>query len=250
MQIEQMKEYKLPKRRQPIFSIVKKIMRLFFRVKVENRAGELPDKAIIVGNHSAKSGPVAYELYYPKFNVTWGAHEMLGNYKSRYLYLRNVFYIQKQGRGKVYATLKSAFEAIFSKMFYRGIKVLPTYTDMRFLYTVRNSMAVLDDGASLVIFPEDSNEGYKAELTSAYPGFVMLAEQYYIRTGEDLPIIPVYFHKASKKIIIDTPETVQTLKEKGLSRAEIVNHFIERINSLYRENFKDKDKEKELTPTR
>ena len=245
-----MKEYKLPRRRQPIFSIVKKTMRLFFRVKVENRAGELPDKAIIVGNHSAKSGPVAYELYYPKFNVTWGAHEMLGNYKSRYLYLRNVFYIQKQGRGKVYATLKSAFEAIFSKMFYRGIKVLPTYTDMRFLYTVRNSMAVLDDGASLVIFPEDSNEGYRDEIISAYPGFVMLAEQYFIKTGEDLPIIPVYFHKASKKIIIDTPETVEQLKAQGLSRTEIVNHFVERINNLYRENFKAKDREKENAEVR
>lgn len=240
-----MKEYKLPKRKQPIFGIVKKILRLFIRVKVENRVGELPDKAIIIGNHSAKSGPIAYELYYPKFNVTWGAHEMLGNYKSRYLYLRNIFYIQKQGRGKVYATLKSAFEAIFSKMFYKGIKVLPTYTDMRFLYTVRNSTAVLDDGASLLIFPEDSNDGYRDELVAAYPGFVMLAEQYFIKTAEDLPIIPVYFHKASKKIIIDTPETVEELKKQGLSRTEIVNHFMERINKLYRENFKKSEEIKE-----
>ena len=241
MEIKEMKEFKLPKRNQPIFSIVKKIAKLFIKVEVEKRCDELPEKAIVVTNHSAKMGPFVLELYYPNFNVAWGAHEMLGNYKSRFLYLRNVLYIQKLGKKKLPATLKAAFEALFSKFFYKGIKILPTYTDMRFLYTVRNSMEVLDMGASVMIFPEDSSKGYFDELTGAFPGFVMLAEQYFNKTGEDVPIISAYYHKKSKKIIINPPKYVQQLKAEGLDRYQIADYFKEEINNIFRTEFKEKN---------
>ena len=245
MNVEEVKAFQLPKRRQPVFSKVKKILRLFMRVKVEVKCEDLPKKAILLSNHSAKSGPLAFELYYPNFHVTWGAHEMLGNYKSRYLYLRNVFYIQKQGKSKFVATVKAAFEAIFSIFFYRGIKILPTYTDMRFLYTVRNSISVLEDGSSLLIFPENSSKGYFDELTSAFPGFVMLAEQYKIKTGEDVPIIPAYYHRKSQKIVVERPRYLSEFKDKGMSRNEIAEYFKEEINGIYRREFKDKVKVKD-----
>ena len=72
-----MKEYKVPSRTQPVFSFVKKILRIFIRVKVDAYSEDIPEKAIIVANHSAKKGPLSIELYYPKFNAKWGAHEML-----------------------------------------------------------------------------------------------------------------------------------------------------------------------------
>ena len=109
LKTEVIKDYKVPKRKQPIFSVVKKIFRLFIKVKVETHCDSIPEKAIVVSNHSAKMGPFVLELFYPKFNVTWGAHQMLGNYKSRFLYLRNVLYMQKLGKKKFPATVKSLF---------------------------------------------------------------------------------------------------------------------------------------------
>ena len=243
MEIKDMKEFKLPKRRQPFFNFVKKILRIFIKAEVVSHCEQIPEKSIIVTNHSAKMGPMVYELYYPRYHATWGAHPMLGNYKSRFLYLRDVLYIQKLGKKKLPATLKALFEACFSIFFYKGMKIMPTYTDMRFLYTVRNSMEVLDMGASVMIFPEDSAEGYFDELKGAFPGFVMLAEQYFNKTGEDVPIVTAYYHKPSKKIIINPPKSVQKLKAEGMSRNEIAEFFKEEINGIFREHFKEKNSE-------
>ena len=234
------KEYKVPGRRQPIFKIFKLILYPFFHAKVESLIDDIPDKAIVVANHSAKKGPMAFEISYPKFNVKWGAHEMLGNYKSRFLYLRNVLYIQKLKKGKFSATLKALFEAIFSKMVYTGMKFIGTYTDVRFKKSITESMKVLDSGATVLIFPEDSANGYFDELTAAFPGFVLLAERYFKRTGEDVPVIPAYYHKHSKKIIVGKPLYVQQLMSEGLDKNAVAERFKDEINSLYRTYFKDK----------
>ena len=57
---------------------------------------------------------------------------------------------------------------------------MPTYTDARFAKTLRYSMSVLEQGSTVMIYPENSNDGYKDVLTEFFPGFVMLSEKYYI----------------------------------------------------------------------
>ena len=89
------------RKKQPFFSFVKGILRCFYKKpKIVNLAGELKEKSIIIPNHCHKKGPLMYELYYPVFHILWGAHQMLGDFKSRQSYLRDVFYIQKRGFSK------------------------------------------------------------------------------------------------------------------------------------------------------
>ena len=96
------KKFKVPSKKQPFFKIVKAFFKLFYfsNVKVTYLCNkeEIPDKCIMVANHSAKSGPMALEIYLPTLNVKWGAYQMLGNYSYRFHYLRDVFYIQKCGQ--------------------------------------------------------------------------------------------------------------------------------------------------------
>ena len=222
------------RRKQPFFSFVKAILRIFIKKpKIVNLAGELHDKAIIIPNHCFKKGPLMYELYYPKLHALWGAHEMLGNFKSRQAYLRDVFYIQKRGFSKRKASFKAWFEAIFSKYAYKGMRVLPTFTDSRLIGTINKSIDILNKNASIMIFPEDSNKGYFDVLTSLFPGFILLSEKYYKTTGEDLPIYPVYFHMKKNLIIIDKPHYLQELKQQGMNKNEILEFFLNKINSLY-----------------
>ena len=223
----------MPKRKQPIFNVFKGIVKPFYNCSVLSLEGEVPEKAIIIANHLAKSGPMALEVNYPRFNVKWGAHQMLGNYKSRFLYLRNVLYVQKCGKNKFIATIKSLFEALFSKMIYKGIKVFPTYQDGRLVKTIKASIAALENNMSIMIFPENSNTGYFDELIELFGGFITLSEQYYKKTGEDLPIIPVYYHKKTKQIIIGKKSYVQQLKAQGFDRTAICEHYKNQINELY-----------------
>ena len=230
-----MKKYKVPSRKQPIFKVFKAILKPFFKVdEVINTAGEIPDQCIVVSNHSAKSGPMAMEMYFPKFTVKWGAHEMMEGYWQRFHYLRDVFYMKKQGMGKFRASLKAFFEAIVSPMPYKGMKMLPSYPDARLVHTLNCSMKALDANMGVMIFPEDSNNGYKEELTSFFAGFVILAERYFKATGIDVPVVPVYYHKKKRKMIIGKPEFVQKLKALGMKRDEIAEHFKNAVNALFK----------------
>lgn len=241
------KEFKLPNRKQPIFSFFSKILfKPIFKAKTESLIENLPDKAIIVSIHAAKNGPISIAMSYPKFSAMWGHHDMLGTYKERFNYLRNVLYIQKMHKNKLVATLKALYEAVFSIYIYKGMKVIGTYTDMRLISTVRSSMGVLDEGASVIIFPEDSSEGYFDEVKSAFPGFVILSMLYYRESGEDVPIIPAYISTKKKRFIIGTPIYAHEMELDGLTKEEIADKVKDEINALYREYIV---KEKKAIPT-
>ena len=225
-----------PFRRQWIFPIFKPIFYLFFRrPQVVNLSGEflLPSRAILVANHFAKRGPMAYELYLPTYYRPWGAYQMLGSYKMRFHYLRDVFYMQKRGFGVVRASILATFEAVFSMMIYRGMRVLPSYPDARFVKTLHQSIATLEAGMSVLVFPEDSSEGYHDVLRSFHPGFVALAEHYLRKNGEDLPVYPIYYNEGERRLIIGPPSFVGKLLAEGKSREEIAQHLCESVNALY-----------------
>lgn len=230
----QKQKSKLPNKKRPFFSFVKRILRLFYRKpKIVYFGREIEQPSIIVSNHVALKGPVIHELYLPVPTLKWGAGEMLGNYKMRYNYLRNVFYMQKRGYGKVRATLRAVFAAFFSKFFYKGMNVIPTWHDGRMFKTVTQSIDGMNDGASVLIFPENSDEGYKDVLTGFHAGFVSLAECYYKKTGKDVPVYPVYFHHKKKVMAIGAPLCVQDFVRQGLGRTQIAEEYRKAVNHLY-----------------
>lgn len=233
-------KWSMPKKRQPIWRVFKWVFHPVFYVKnVEYLGEKLPEKCIIIANHNNKKGPMVYEFSLPIRHVTWGAHQMLGGYKMRFRYLRDVLYIQKNGVKKWKATLKAGFESIFSIYTYRGMKVIPTFPDARLRRTLQYSMQCLDAGMAISMFPEDSNEGYFDEMKHFFSGFVMLAEQYYKKTGEDVPVFPVYYGRKKKKIVVGKPVYVQELAKQGLKRDEIAEKCRLEVNALYYDHFKE-----------
>ena len=233
-------KWKMPKKRQPFWRVFKFIFRPIFYVKnVEFLGKKFPEKCIIIANHNNKKGPMVYEFSLPTRHVTWGAYQMLGSYKMRFRYLRDVLYIQKNGVKKWKATIKAGFEAIFSIYSYRGMKVIPSYPDARLRKTLQYSMDCLDNNFAISLFPEDSNKGYFDEMKHFFPGFVMLAEQYYKKTGEDLPVFPIYYGRKKKKIVVGKPLYVQDFVKQGLKRDEIAEKFRLEVNKLYNDYFKE-----------
>ncbi|MBQ8427301.1 MAG: hypothetical protein IJX16_06050 [Clostridia bacterium] len=233
-------KYRLPKKRQPVWRVFKLVFRPFFYVKnVEFLGEKFPEKCIIVSNHNNKKGPMVYELSLPIRHATWGAYQMLGSYKMRFRYLRDVLYIQKNKMKKGKATFKAMIEAFFSLWTYRGMKILPSYPDARFRKTLQYSMECLDSGFAVSMYPEDSNEGYFDEMTHFFPGFVMLAQQYYKKTGEDLPVFPAYYGRKKKKIVVGKPLYVQDFVKQGLDREQIAEKFRLEVNKLYYDHFKE-----------
>ena len=236
--LEFAKPFKL--KRRPVFALFKAVlMRMFYHKPDIEYLSKIRQPCIFISNHDAKRGPVTAELYLPVRTAKWGAYQMLCGYNTRRIYLRDIFYIKKQGYGRALASIKAFFEAFFSLFIYRGMNFLPTYPDTRITGTIRQSVELLKKGMSILIFPEDSEHGYKEELDKFFPGFVLLAESYYIKTKKDVPVYPVYYHSGRKKMIIGNPRYIHQLKTDGHTRDEIANILRDDVNKLF-ENYINK----------
>ena len=224
------------KRSHPIFNAFKKAVSIFFKapeIKVEG-ADMGGGPYMYLANHVVASGPFKYALFFPCSFRPWGTHEMCGNYKERWKYLYHVFYIQKKGYSKFKAFVVATPFALISRLLYNGIELIPTYKDGRLKKTVRLSCEALRSGKSLLIFPEDSNEGYKEVIEKFFGGFLVVAQRYYALEGRDIPIRCVYFSRVKNVITVGEPITLSeasALIGKD-DRDALADFFRQRTNAL------------------
>ena len=230
-------------RRKPFFRFMKKIMRLFAKKPTVIYADEngIADKSILVSNHSGAAGPLQLELWLNHYFVPWGTHEMNGNIKERWDYLTNIYFTQKKHKSKFVAILISIPAVFVLRWFYKGIELLSTYRDSRLKQTISKSVERLDKNQSILIFPENSSEGYKDVLEEFYPGFVTLSKIYNHKRNEDLPVYPIYVYKEERVILVGKPQYVQPLVEKGMSKEEIATYFMGQVNQLRADYLKSKE---------
>ena len=231
------KEYQVPQKRKTWFKIFKAFLKVVKpKPEIINLNENMDPRAIFVSNHSAGTGPVVIELYFPQFFIPWGTYQMCGNYKSRWNYLYHIYCQEKKHWGKFVSFLYSTLAAVLTKPFYAGMQLIPTYPDVRMMGTIKKSVKILDDNKSVLLFPEDSSNGYLEVLTQYFTGFVTLAKVYYRKRGIDLPIYPVYFHKNAKKMVIGKPMFAQQMIDSGMSDEEVAKAFKDAANNLFSEH--------------
>ena len=234
------KNYKVKIKRGKIFTFFKGLIKKFKKqpLVINLNTEGIAKQAIFVANHSAASGPLTYELYFPHYFIPWGTHEMCGNYKMRWNYLYHVFYRQKLHYSKLKSFLLATGFGLISKLLYNATGLIGTYRDARLKYTFKKSFKVLDKNLSILIFPENSNSGYFDKPTQYQEGFVKLSKMYYKKTNIDLPIYNIYYSKADNKIIIDKPIKVNQLAKQGLSEEEIAQTFLRNAHQLFEKHIK------------
>ena len=111
------------------------------------------------------------------------------------------------------------------------MKLISTYRDSRLRGTIKQSVQVLDTNQSIIIFPEDSTNGYLDELEGFHSGFVLLLNECF-RNGKDLPIYVMYYQKAKNRYIIDKKVMYSTLLKKYNTKEEIAECLKNRCNQL------------------
>jgi 1-acyl-sn-glycerol-3-phosphate acyltransferase len=218
----------------PIFSALKKILRLFkLRPRIIG-SENIPEKAVFISTHSGASGPFTLSLYFPKIFVPWGAYPMTQGYRSRWRYLYHVFYTKKLKYPKFSAWVLASLFAIISKRLYRGIHLIPSYPDIRIRKTLNESIAHLDAGNSILIFPEDSESGYLEVPMVFHAGFVQLVKEYHKVSEADIPVVPIYFSKKERLIMIGPGESIlERLKHQDIR--EIADYFRMKIQAMSEE---------------
>lgn len=230
------KEKKFKQKRKWWFRALKGIIRVSGRYKKPEFIflGEgFKNSSIILSNHEGTDSPLTLELYANKPIRMWGTHEMNSGLIKMYKYQTKVYYHEKKHWNLFLARLFCLIASPLTNLFYKGLNLISTYPDARFIKTLRQSMRALEEGDNVVIFPEDSTNGYLEELEGFHGGCVMLAETLYKR-GIDVPIYVTYFRKKDLKYIVDKPVLYSELKKDGATREEVAKKLLERCNKIGR----------------
>jgi len=227
------KKFKVKKR----FTFSDKLLHCILRIpnrkaKVINTTGEpLPKQCILIANHHGAAGPVNIRLFIKDVYMTWCAHQMCERYPSRWRYAYHTYYRKKLKYNKVKAFFKATLLAFINPWTYKYTGAIPVYYDSRIINTYRNSIECIENNVPVLIFPENSNEGYKKVLEEFWGGFLAMSRLYYKKNNVDLPIYTLRFCTKPKRIIIGTPLYYNELS-KTHTDEEILKMFVTHMNEL------------------
>ena len=210
----------------------KGFIRLFKKKPTFKYLGE-PFKpgSLILSNHEGTSAPLAFELFVNEPFTFWGAYQMNGSLASLYKYQTKDYYHGKKHWPLWAARLFCLLASPLTWIFYRGIKLIPIYPGAKLRTTLNLSIDAIKNGKSIIIYPEDSSEGYLQVLKGFHAGFVLLCEQC-LKQGIDLPIHVSYLNKKDKIYVIDKAISYSSLKEKYSSKEEIAQALCNRMNEI------------------
>lgn len=187
-----------------LFKIVKGTLWVFYPKHEVIGLENLPDEpAMIVSNHCQLHGPIACELYFPGKRYTWCAGEMM-KLKEVPEYAFQDFWSQKPKRSQWYYRLASYAIAPLSVLIFNNANTIPVYRDTRILSTFRETIAKLQDGANIVVFPEEDKK-FNHIVYEFQTGFLEIARMYHRRTGKELSFVPMYIAPRMKKMYLGKP---------------------------------------------
>jgi len=221
------------------FGFVKGISRIFLRrSKLIYDGAELPEQAIFLTTHSVNPllGILKNEISMPKEVkfVTLGTHELCNPYFKRLMYGCNMHYRTQLGWGPVRAFLWSALVAVFLGPLYKMARVIPSYRDARSRKTMKEALRAMEQGYSVMLYPENIEHMYNSVYLEFLPGFVTLAKLFYKKTGKDVPVIPCYFSYQLNRFVIGSPVSAVGMLNAGRTKEEIAGVFKDEANGLFK----------------
>ena len=99
-------------------------------------------------------------------------------------------------------------------LLFNNARTIAVYHDSRLITTFRSSIEKLQEGSSILIFPE-KNERWNNVLYDFQDKFIDLARFYYRRCGRALSFVPIYNAPALHKTFIGEPIPLKTYMNRS-----------------------------------
>ena len=198
---------------------------------------DIIEPTIFLCNHGLSGHSAIYvnEVHFPFKFAALGHFEMFLGFRKSWNYLYTFNYRLRRGTGRFTSFWRSTIKAIFSKKFYRSCRVIPSYKDYRLIKTFKQAFKCLNDGISLIIYPERIDMGYNNVFVEYLGGFVSIASNYYKRVGKEIKVCAVYYSEATNQLLMDEPISVLDMLKNGKTKEEIAKVFVDRTNNLYKD---------------
>ena len=161
-----------------------------------------PDNPIVfLGNHAEIYGPIASALCFPVPVRFWVINKMMFRKQDVRKYLYENTFSKKTFLPVFVRKLLAWYLGWLSVNVMSALKAIAVYRDspMKLRQTIRESVEALEYGDNLMIFPEHPEGKYqKGGVSEFSPGFVMLAEAWWKKSGKKLRIMPVYANRKER----------------------------------------------------
>lgn len=215
----------------PLFKFIKWCIKIFYpKLQVEG-AENLPEEpVIIVGNHCQMNGPIAGELYVPNSPYIWCAGEMM-HLKDVPRYAFQDFWSQKPKWTHPFYKILSFIIAPLSVCIFNNARTIGVYHDTRILSTFKNTVKKLQEGKSVVIFPEQDAK-YNHIIYDFQDKFVSIAKLYYKKTGKELFFVPMYIAPKLKKLCLGKPVQFCAAEPIDAECSRIRNYLMREITAI------------------
>ena len=184
--------------------IVMGMLRPFNRHKMVNldRVKQDPENPIVfLGNHAEIYGPIASALCFPVPVRFWVISKMMFKAKDVRAYLYENTFSKKTFLPVFVRKFLAWILGWLSVNVMSSLKAIAVYRDspMKLRQTLRESVEALENGDNLMIFPEHPDGKYvKGGISELSPGFLMLAEAWWKKSGKKLRIMPVFANREQR----------------------------------------------------
>lgn len=197
--------------------------------------GEEP--VVFVCNHNEVYGPIAANVFLPFDVASWVNHIMTEPKATKRATCEELRLLRWP------KWLAKPCAAVFTKIVASLIRArgcIPIYYDLRMMRTFKQSVAAMQAGRNLLIFPENPArtgwEHYRKDDVAAFSdGFAAVARLYYKRTGRRLRFYAMYCDRGDREIRFDgEPVEYDPAREDGAERARIAAELYGKMKALCR----------------
>lgn len=187
-----------------VTAVVIAILRPFNRhkmVDLDHVKLDPENPVVFLGNHAEIYGPIASALCFPVPVRFWVISKMMFRKQDVRAYLYENTFSKKTYLPPFVRQFLAWFLGWLSVNVMNALRAIPVYRDspMKLRQTLRESVKALEAGDNLMIFPEHPEGKYvKGGISELSPGFLMLAEAWWKKTGKKLRIMPVFANREKR----------------------------------------------------
>lgn len=215
----------------PLYRLIKAAVQAVYpKIKVVGEENLPPEPVVYVGNHSQMNGPIACELYTPGEHYIWCAGQMMDK-KEVPAYAYQDFWSEKPKAVRWFYKLLSYIIAPLSQLVFTNANTIGVYHDAKIITTFKKTVTALQEGASVVIFPEHHVPRNNI-ICEFQDRFIDVAKLYYKRTGKALAFVPQYLAPSLKTMYLGKPIRFQPDAPLEEERRRICEYLMEQVTEM------------------
>ena len=187
----------------------------------EQNGVEIIEPAIFVANHANAFGPIALCLYFPVRLYPWVMHNLTDR-KRCARYLEREFVSKELHLPRPFSMWLSILMADLCVGLFRHIEAIPVYQhSRRIMETISKSIVYLEEGKSILIFPEIPDAMLSRYINRFNIGFIEVAKELGKEDHETIGIYPVSVDRARRRITLGHPSAYNMSRGYGDEKRRI-----------------------------